>query len=270
MKLDKPAGFIGREALLARRAQAPAKRLVSLVFDSADAWAWGGEALFLDGEPAGEITSAGWSPKLGACVALGYLRGAAATERHAAPGSRSTSGASASPPRPGTKPAGCSARRDVSEPAPFSLRSIAVPAFGPALLFASAKARSCPWSPSPPATSAPRCRGRADGHADRPRSLFFNLPASLITMRFGERWAMVGAGVWRALGDGCSASSSPQPWALSRRRCSWSAWPPAVFSLARQKYLTEAVPVILRARALSTLGGVTGSGSSSARSSAPR
>ena len=36
-----------------------------------------------DGEPAGEITSAGWSPKLGACVALGYLRGAAAAERHA-------------------------------------------------------------------------------------------------------------------------------------------------------------------------------------------
>jgi MFS family permease len=30
----------------------------------------------------------------------------------------------------------------------------------------------------------------------------------------------------------------------------------SVFSLARQKYLTEAVPVILRARALSTLGGV--------------
>jgi MFS family permease len=28
------------------------------------------------------------------------------------------------------------------------------------------------------------------------------------------------------------------------------------FSLARQKYLTEAVPVVLRARALSTLGGV--------------
>ena len=82
VKLDKPAAFIGREALLARRAQPPAKRLVSLVFKSADAWAWGGEALLLDGEPAGEITSAGWSPKLGACVALGYLRGAAATERH--------------------------------------------------------------------------------------------------------------------------------------------------------------------------------------------
>ncbi|MDQ0078980.1 hypothetical protein J2S97_004183 [Arthrobacter oryzae] len=31
----------------------------------------------------------------------------------------------------------------------------------------------------------------------------------------------------------------------------------SVFSLARQKYLTEAVPVAFRARALSTLGGVS-------------
>ena len=56
---------------------------MTLVFDSADAWAWGGEALLLDGEPVGEITSAGWSPKLGACVALGYLRGASAAATHA-------------------------------------------------------------------------------------------------------------------------------------------------------------------------------------------
>ena len=83
VKLDKPTPFLGRDALLARRTAAPAKRLVSLVFDSAEAWAWGGEALLLGGAPGGEITSAGWSPRLGACVALGYLRGAAAAERHA-------------------------------------------------------------------------------------------------------------------------------------------------------------------------------------------
>jgi 4-methylaminobutanoate oxidase (formaldehyde-forming) len=82
VKLDKPGGFLGRDALVARRAEPPAKRLVSLVFDSADAWAWGGEALLVDGAPAGELTSAGWSPRLGACVALGYLRGAAAAARH--------------------------------------------------------------------------------------------------------------------------------------------------------------------------------------------
>ena len=82
VKLDKADDFIGREALLARREQAPVKRLVSLVLESPEAWAWGGEALLLEGAAGGEITSAGWSPKLGACVALGYLRGAAATARH--------------------------------------------------------------------------------------------------------------------------------------------------------------------------------------------
>ncbi|MEP7303741.1 MAG: aminomethyltransferase family protein, partial [Caldimonas sp.] len=82
VKLDKAADFIGRDALLARRSQAPAKRLVSLVLESPHAWAWGGEALTRQGEAIGELTSAGWSPKLGTCVALGYLRGAAAAARH--------------------------------------------------------------------------------------------------------------------------------------------------------------------------------------------
>jgi hypothetical protein len=31
----------------------------------------------------GELASAGWSPKVGACVALGYLRGEAAHRPHA-------------------------------------------------------------------------------------------------------------------------------------------------------------------------------------------
>ena len=82
VKLDKAADFIGRNALLARRDQPAAKRLVTLVFESPEPYAWGGEALSLEGGAAGEITSAGWSPKAGACVALGYLRGAAATRPH--------------------------------------------------------------------------------------------------------------------------------------------------------------------------------------------
>ena len=82
VKLDKAADFIGKNALLARRDRPAAKRLVTLVFESPDAYAWGGEALSIDGEAAGEITSAGWGPKAGACVALGYLRGAAAAQPH--------------------------------------------------------------------------------------------------------------------------------------------------------------------------------------------
>ncbi len=82
IKLDKPGGFIGRDALIAAKEKPLRKRLVTLVFDDSLAWAWGGEAIVLDGTAVGEISSAGWSPRAGACVALGYLRGEAAEPAH--------------------------------------------------------------------------------------------------------------------------------------------------------------------------------------------
>ena len=83
VKLDKATDFIGKAALLASRGQALRKKLVTLVFETADAYAWGGEAIVLNGESVGEISSVGWSLKAGACVALGYLRGAGANQAHA-------------------------------------------------------------------------------------------------------------------------------------------------------------------------------------------
>jgi 4-methylaminobutanoate oxidase (formaldehyde-forming) len=83
VKLDKSADFIGKAALVARRSQPLAKKLVTIVFDAAAACAWGGEALVLDGSSVGEIASAGWSDEAGRCVALGYLRGSAAQTDHA-------------------------------------------------------------------------------------------------------------------------------------------------------------------------------------------
>ena len=83
VKLDKAADFIGKAALLAALGQPLRKRLVTLVFDSPAHWAWGGEAIVLDGRQVGEITSVGWSPKAAACVALGYVRGATANQAHA-------------------------------------------------------------------------------------------------------------------------------------------------------------------------------------------
>ena len=59
------------------------KKLVTLVFDSAQHFAWGGETLLLDGEAVGEISSAGYSPLAASCVALGYVRGASANTAHA-------------------------------------------------------------------------------------------------------------------------------------------------------------------------------------------
>ncbi|MHB1248905.1 MAG: GcvT family protein, partial [Polaromonas sp.] len=82
VKLDKPAGFIGQAALRQAQDQPLRKKLVTLVFDSADAFAWGGETIVLNGESVGELSSAGWSPLAGACVALGYVRGDSASQPH--------------------------------------------------------------------------------------------------------------------------------------------------------------------------------------------
>ncbi|RYY90515.1 MAG: FAD-dependent oxidoreductase, partial [Comamonadaceae bacterium] len=82
-RLDKPSAFLGRDALLAARHQPLRKKLVTLVVQG-DAWPWGGETIVVvDGRPAGEITSTGYSPLAGACVALGYVREAAAQVPHA-------------------------------------------------------------------------------------------------------------------------------------------------------------------------------------------
>ncbi len=73
VKLGKP-GFIGRDALLARRANGVTKRLAILVLDDPHAWAWGGEGILRDGMAAGEVISAGWSARLGRMIVMGYVR----------------------------------------------------------------------------------------------------------------------------------------------------------------------------------------------------
>ncbi|MFY9509346.1 MAG: FAD-dependent oxidoreductase [Rubrivivax sp.] len=82
VQLDKATPFIGQQALRERRGQVPAKRLLRFVFEDAADYAWGGEAIAVDGQAAGELSSAGWGYAAGRCVALGYLRGAAAAVRH--------------------------------------------------------------------------------------------------------------------------------------------------------------------------------------------
>ncbi|EJL82747.1 glycine cleavage system T protein (aminomethyltransferase) [Polaromonas sp. CF318] len=82
VKLDKPADFIGRAALLNSQGLALRKKLVTLVFDTDKAFAWGGEAIMLGGQSVGEISSVGWSPLAGACVALAYVRGGSANHAH--------------------------------------------------------------------------------------------------------------------------------------------------------------------------------------------
>ncbi|HSC23668.1 MAG TPA: FAD-dependent oxidoreductase [Casimicrobiaceae bacterium] len=66
--------FIGREALLAQRERGIAKRLVPFTLDDPRVFAWGGEPILADGCPIGEVTSAGYSGRLGRIVAFGYVK----------------------------------------------------------------------------------------------------------------------------------------------------------------------------------------------------
>ena len=137
----------------------------------------------------------------------------------------------------------------------FTLRRIAVSAFGPSLLFGLGEGAILPVIPLtardlgasvPTAALIVTLIGAG--------SLVSNIPASLITMHRGERWAIVAAAVWCAVAMAlCAWTSHLGVFAIG---CFMIGMSQAVFSLARQSYLTEAVPVAYRARALSTLGGM--------------
>ena len=146
------------------------------------------------------------------------------------------------------------ARRDVTDDT-FSLRKIAVPAFGPSFLFGLGEGAILPVI----ALTVRQLGGSVALAALMVTmigigSLVSNIPASLITARWGERWAIVGASVWGALAMAlCVLATSLWAFGVGVFMVGMSA---AVFGLARQSYLTEAVPFRYRARALSTLGGV--------------
>jgi len=144
----------------------------------------------------------------------------------------------------------------MSEPEPFSLRRIALPAFGPSLLFGIGEGAILPIV----ALSVRDLGGSVALAALMVTligigSLVSNIPASILTTRYGERWAIVGAGVWCAIAMAiCMLVPHLAAFAIGVFMVGMAG---AVFGLARQSFLTEAVPFHYRARALSTLGGVT-------------
>lgn len=137
----------------------------------------------------------------------------------------------------------------------FNLKSLAIPAYGPSLLFGLAEGAMLPVLP----LSARSLGGSVAVAAlmitlINIGSLIFNVPSSMITDKYGERHAIIGAsvvGVVSALC--CMLAQNLLVFALGAFLLGVSG---SVFMLARQSYLTEAVPVQFRARALSTLGGV--------------
>ena len=145
---------------------------------------------------------------------------------------------------------------DATPSTEFSFKRIAVPIFGPSLLFGVGEGAILPIIPLvardlgasvPMAALVVALIGIG--------SLLNNIPASLITVRWGERWAIVVAGLWSAIGMALCVWTSHL--ALFAVGCLMVGMSQAVYNLARQSYLTEAVPIAYRARALSTLGGVS-------------
>ncbi len=73
VKPDKPVEFIGREALRRAPTGELVKRLLIFTFPATELFAWGGEPILRDGAPVGELTSVGYSARLGCMVGMGYV-----------------------------------------------------------------------------------------------------------------------------------------------------------------------------------------------------
>jgi len=137
----------------------------------------------------------------------------------------------------------------------FSLRRMALPAFGPSLMFGL-----CEGTILPVLALSARALGASLAVAGLIvaliglGSLLANIPAAQLTTRFGERRAMVGASLF-CLVALLLCIAAPSAWVLGLG-VFMVGLARAVFMLARQSFLVEAAPVHLRARAMALLGGV--------------
>lgn len=138
----------------------------------------------------------------------------------------------------------------------FSLRRIFVAAYAPAFLSGIAEGAILPV-----VALGVRERGGSVALAALALtllgigSLLTNLPASLLTHRYGERTALVAASVWGAVG--LAIAGLVPGLGLFAAGVFMFGMASAVVNLARQSYLTAAVPFHFRARAFSLMGGVS-------------
>jgi 4-methylaminobutanoate oxidase (formaldehyde-forming) len=73
VRLDKPAAFLGREALVARRAEPLRRRLVVFTLEDPEPLLYHDEPVWRDGALVGRITSGAWGHTLGRAVSLGWV-----------------------------------------------------------------------------------------------------------------------------------------------------------------------------------------------------
>jgi len=74
VKLEKPGGFIGQEALKREFAAGPKERFVPLIVDAGDADAPAVSMVLKDNEVVGLVTSGGFGYRIGKSIALAYVR----------------------------------------------------------------------------------------------------------------------------------------------------------------------------------------------------
>ncbi len=72
--MNKPDGFIGKQALMKQQAAGVLKRrIVLFTLEDPDAQLWGGELIIRNGTPIGEVRSASYGHTLGSSIALAVL-----------------------------------------------------------------------------------------------------------------------------------------------------------------------------------------------------
>jgi len=137
----------------------------------------------------------------------------------------------------------------------FSIRKIAIPAFGPSLMYGIAEGAVLPVI-----AILARELGATLSIAALMvglislGSLIFNIPGSILIAKFGERRSIITASVWSALGFNICMFT--QNLLLLAVGCIMIGISQAIFNIARQSYIAASVPLTYRARAMSTLGGV--------------
>lgn len=136
----------------------------------------------------------------------------------------------------------------------FRWSQIIIPAFGPSLLFGIANGAILPViALSAIALGASHAMSGVIAALIGFGSLVCNIPAAMITARFGERRSLIGASAVSVLALSlCILAKHPALLALGVLLMGMAT---SVFYLARQTFLMEVAPVHMRARAFSTLGG---------------
>lgn len=138
---------------------------------------------------------------------------------------------------------------------PFRFRDIAVTAFGPSLFFSLGEGAVLPMI----ALSA-----RADGASLALAGLIVgligigsfisNIPSAMLIAHYGERWSMVGASALSVLA--LELCLVPRRLPLLMAGVALLGMATSVLLLARQTYMIDIVPDTMRARAMSSLGGM--------------